>query len=45
MRERVEGLGGELSVESAPSKGTAVVLNIPVQDIPSAPNEATDATR
>jgi signal transduction histidine kinase len=30
MRERVELLGGELSVESSPGSGTTVIARVPV---------------
>jgi signal transduction histidine kinase len=32
MRERVEMLGGKLTVESAPGRGTAVSVEVPVGD-------------
>jgi signal transduction histidine kinase len=31
MRERAEGIGGQLAVESAPSAGTTVNLTVPSQ--------------
>lgn len=33
MRERVESVGGQLSIESKPTKGTIVVVTIPVFDL------------
>ncbi len=38
MRERVEMLGGTLSVESAPGAGTTVVVEVPCADVPVAGN-------
>jgi two-component system, NarL family, sensor histidine kinase LiaS len=32
MRERTERLGGSLSVESAPGRGTKIVVNLPAKD-------------
>jgi signal transduction histidine kinase len=32
MRERVEGLGGEIEVRSRPGEGTKVVLRVPLGD-------------
>ena len=33
MRERVESIGGQLSIKSEPGKGTTVEVNVPVFDI------------
>jgi signal transduction histidine kinase len=32
MRERVEMLGGELTIESSPGEGTAVNVEVPYDD-------------
>jgi signal transduction histidine kinase len=32
MRERIEGLGGELEIESAPMAGTRVLANVPISE-------------
>lgn len=44
MRERVEGLGGALTLESEPGEGTTIVVAVPVQptDAP-APSVSSDA--
>jgi signal transduction histidine kinase len=34
MRERAEELGGELTVESEPGKGTNIAVSIPIMDVP-----------
>lgn len=36
MRERIEALGGSLTVESAPGEGTAVAVSLPLGELPSA---------
>ena len=33
MRERVESVGGQLNIESEPTKGTIVEVEIPVFDL------------
>jgi signal transduction histidine kinase len=33
MRERAEELGGELTVESEPGKGTNIAVSIPIKDV------------
>ena len=35
MRERVEGLGGRLAIESAPGEGTAVAVTLPAIEAPA----------
>jgi signal transduction histidine kinase len=30
MRERVERMGGELTIQSAPGAGSAIVVNVPL---------------
>ncbi len=37
MRERIEAMGGTLTVERAPSAGTTVVVEIPFADAPPSP--------
>jgi len=41
MRERVEALGGTLTLESSPGKGTRLSLRIPLQRLPAHPNRET----
>lgn len=43
MRQRAEELGGELEVESAPGRGTAVSVALPAQEFASAANPDTAA--
>ncbi len=43
MRERAEGLGGALQIDSTPGKGTRVVVDIPVNGSPAA-TENSEAT-
>ena len=37
MRERIEGLGGEIELKSAPEEGTKVTLRVPLRDDTRAP--------
>jgi signal transduction histidine kinase len=34
MRDRVRALGGRLSVESPPGRGTRVIIELPAQEQP-----------
>jgi signal transduction histidine kinase len=46
MRERVEEMGGTVSVESAPGKGTTVVIHLPVdRDRPVEPARSGETSR
>ncbi len=41
IRQRVEGLGGTMNIESAPKKGTRITLCIPLGNPPGSPDSAT----
>lgn len=41
IRQRVEGLGGIMNIESAPKKGTRITLCIPLGNPPGSPDSAT----
>lgn len=36
MRERAEGVGGTFAIDSAPGKGTCVIVSMPVESVPAA---------
>jgi signal transduction histidine kinase len=42
MHQRVEGLGGELAVESEPGRGTTIAAGIPLIALAEAPRQAHD---
>lgn len=44
MRQGVEGLGGGVSVESAPAEGTTVAVTIPLRDQPTRSDQAHAVT-
>ena len=43
MRERAESLGGQLTIESQPGRGTRIVVDVPLQEPAHAPSRATFA--
>jgi signal transduction histidine kinase len=40
MRERLEMVGGNITIESKPGKGTTILAQVPLADSPDAPHQS-----